>query len=170
MAVRDALNERVEKTVDIPHGKGIIRIKHTFYCGKPFVDIRFYYSEDGTWKPTKKGVMVPAELAEDASAAIMAVLPRYSERDEKGVMKKYIVTQFELSKDGKFTAYSDMLFSSASDAKKFSPSDSDGDWRIYKITYDSTCYSTKYERLSFKKLLSVDLRATYQDGWKTNRP
>lgn len=166
MAVRDAVNERVEKTVDIPNGKMLLRIKHTFYAGKPYVDVRMMFKDDsGEWKPTKKGIAIPVDIAEEASTAVLNVLPRYSDRKEKEVMEKYLVSSNRLSGD-KFSTYSDMLYDTSSEAKKFSPSDSDN-WYIYKIKYDSTCYTTKYEKLSFKKILSAKLCYTLVGGlWK----
>ena len=166
MAVRDAIDERVEKTVDIPCNKMLLRIKHTFFAGKPYVDVRlFFKGDDGEWTPTKKGVAIPVEIAEQASAAILNVLPRYTERKEKEVMEKYLVAPKLLS-GKKFSTYSDMLYDTSAAAKKFSPSDSEN-WYIFKIKYDSTCYSTEYEKLSFKKLLSCELRYSLHDGrWK----
>ena len=48
-----------------------VRITRTTWNGKEYVDIRNYYeTEDGEWKPTKKGVTVTLDSVNDLIAGI----------------------------------------------------------------------------------------------------
>lgn len=57
---------------DIQHKKGIIRVEKKEYKGYEFIDVRKYYeSEDGKWLPTKKGIALSPDIAEEVAQAIL---------------------------------------------------------------------------------------------------
>ncbi len=51
-----------ELEFDVPLGeKSLIRVAVTTYQGTRYVNVRKYYMAGGEWKPTRKGIMIPAE-------------------------------------------------------------------------------------------------------------
>lgn len=52
-------------------------VAETEFSGRKFLDIRTFYIKDGEWLPTKKGVMVPVEMAGDLYKAIRQVGKAY---------------------------------------------------------------------------------------------
>ena len=61
---------------DIKYGKSVIRVQKTIYKDKTYLDIRKYYLEEdsGEFKPTRKGITIPIELAEKVEMAIDEVI------------------------------------------------------------------------------------------------
>ena len=61
---------------DIKYGKSVIRVQKTIYKEKTYLDIRKYYLEEETeeYKPTRKGITIPIELAEEVKTAINDVM------------------------------------------------------------------------------------------------
>jgi len=61
---------------DIKYGKSVIRVQKTIYKEKTYLDIRKYYLEEdsGEFKPTRKGITIPIELAENVEMAIDEVI------------------------------------------------------------------------------------------------
>ena len=57
---------------DIKYGKSVIRVQKTIYKDKTYLDIRKYYLEEETeeYKPTRKGITIPIELAEQVKTAV----------------------------------------------------------------------------------------------------
>ena len=52
-------------------GSGIIRIKKSEYKGFTFIDVRKYYeAEESEFKPTKKGIALPLDVADEVADAI----------------------------------------------------------------------------------------------------
>ena len=59
----------------IPNGRMTICVEQTEFSGKPYIDIRTYYTNgDGELKPTKKGTMIPLDLSSEVAEAILAEL------------------------------------------------------------------------------------------------
>ena len=61
---------------DIKYGKSVIRVQKTIYKDKTYLDIRKYYLEEdsGEFKPTRKGITIPIELAENVLKAGLEIL------------------------------------------------------------------------------------------------
>jgi len=57
---------------DIKYGKSVIRVQKTIYKDKTYLDIRKYYLEEETeeYKPTRKGITIPIELAEQVKTVV----------------------------------------------------------------------------------------------------
>jgi len=57
---------------DIKYGKSVIRVQKTIYKEKTYLDIRKYYLEEETeeYKPTRKGITIPIELAEQVKTVV----------------------------------------------------------------------------------------------------
>ena len=48
-----------------------IRVSIESYKGHEFIDVRVYYEDDtGEWRPTKKGIAIPTDKAEELLALI----------------------------------------------------------------------------------------------------
>lgn len=48
-----------------------IRIDRKFLNGREFIDCRVYKEDDGTWKPTKKGITIPSEKIDEVIEALL---------------------------------------------------------------------------------------------------
>ena len=57
---------------DIKYGKSVIRVQKTIYKDKTYLDIRKYHLEEETeeYKPTRKGITIPIELAEQVKTVV----------------------------------------------------------------------------------------------------
>jgi len=57
-----------------------IQIEMKEYKKKKYLDIRTYYrSDEGEWKPTKKGVTIPPEALEDLIEAVNKIIKKEEE-------------------------------------------------------------------------------------------
>lgn len=55
-----------------------IQVELKEYRKKQYLDIRTYYrSDDGDWKPTKKGVTIPPDSMEDLVQAVNKINEEY---------------------------------------------------------------------------------------------
>lgn len=55
-----------------------IQVELKEYRKKQYLDIRTYYrSDDGDWKPTKKGVTIPPDCMEDLLQAVIKINEEY---------------------------------------------------------------------------------------------
>jgi len=56
---------------DIKTGKNTIRVQKSEYKGYEFVDVRKFYEDDeGELRPTKKGIALPLDVADEVADAI----------------------------------------------------------------------------------------------------
>ena len=60
----------------ITYKKGLFRVSKNEFKGYTFIDIRRYYQDEDTeeWRPTKKGVALPLEIAKQVAEAIQKEL------------------------------------------------------------------------------------------------
>jgi len=56
---------------DIGYGNNIIRVQKSDYKNKTYIDIRKYYLDEETkeFKPTRKGITIPIDIAESVLKA-----------------------------------------------------------------------------------------------------
>lgn len=74
-----ASEERLVSTIDKGLGNRI-HIRLSCFRDRDYLDIRnFYETEDGEWKPTRKGIAVPVELYKELMAALKEVEPLIKE-------------------------------------------------------------------------------------------
>jgi hypothetical protein len=60
---------------------GRIHVRLSRFRDRDYLDIRnFYQTDDGEWKPTRKGIAVPVELYDELMAALTEAKPRIDER------------------------------------------------------------------------------------------
>ena len=61
---------------DIKYGKSVIRVQKTIYKEKTYIDIRKYYMNEETdeYKPTRKGITIPLDIAETILKAGMEII------------------------------------------------------------------------------------------------
>ena len=58
-----------------------IHVRLSRFKERDYLDIRnFYETEDGEWKPTRKGIAVPVEFYDDLMAALQAAKDKIAER------------------------------------------------------------------------------------------
>jgi hypothetical protein len=62
----------MEKTIaEFEKGEDLIRVQVREFRKRHYVDVReFYMSETGEWKPTKKGLSMSLEMAEQIHEAV----------------------------------------------------------------------------------------------------
>ncbi len=60
---------------DITSGKNVIRVQKSEYKGYEFLDVRKFYKDEETeeYKPTKKGIAIPLDVADEVADAIKEV-------------------------------------------------------------------------------------------------
>jgi hypothetical protein len=74
-----ASEERLVSTIDKGMGNRI-HIRLSRFRDRDYLDIRnFYETEDGEWKPTRKGIAVPVELYKELMAALKEAEPLIKE-------------------------------------------------------------------------------------------
>lgn len=74
--------ERVVKTIDKGLG-GKIYVRLSRFRERDYLDIRnFYETDDGEWKPTRKGIAIPVELFGELMAALNEAEPLIAERSQ----------------------------------------------------------------------------------------
>ncbi len=55
---------------------GRIHVRLSRFRDRDYLDIRnFYMTEDGEWRPTRKGIAVPVEFYDELMAALTAAKP-----------------------------------------------------------------------------------------------
>ena len=75
-------DEQVVKIIDKGLG-GRIYVRLSRFRERDYLDIRnFYETDDGEWKPTRKGIAIPAELFNELFAALKEAEPLISERSK----------------------------------------------------------------------------------------
>jgi len=58
-----------------------IHVRLSRFKERDYLDIRnFYETEDGEWKPTRKGIAVPVEFYDDLMASLQAAKDKIAER------------------------------------------------------------------------------------------
>lgn len=73
----DETSIRVSAT---PAGRDLVVVSVSTYQGRKALDIRrFYVADEGEWKPTSKGVRVPAPHVAEFLAALCPLLPQLKE-------------------------------------------------------------------------------------------
>ena len=73
-------DEELIKVIDKGPG-GRIHVRLSRFRDRDYLDIRnFYETEDGEWKPTRKGIAIPVELYDELLDALTAVKPKIEER------------------------------------------------------------------------------------------
>ena len=74
--------ERVVKAIDKGLG-GRIYVGLSRFRERDYLDIRnFYETDDGEWKPTRKGIAVPVELFGELMEALKEAEPLIAERSQ----------------------------------------------------------------------------------------
>ena len=75
-------DEELIKVIDKGPG-GRIHVRLSRFRDRDYLDIRnFYETEDGEWKPTRKGIAIPVDLYDELLDALAAAKPRIEERSE----------------------------------------------------------------------------------------
>lgn len=60
---------------EVDKGTEKIFVKRVTKSGRSYIDVRtFWLGDDDEWKPSKKGIAIPLELANDVAEAIKAGL------------------------------------------------------------------------------------------------
>jgi len=73
-------DEELIKVIDKGPG-GRIHVRLSRFRDRDYLDIRnFYETEDGEWKPTRKGIAIPVELYDELIDALAAAKPKIEER------------------------------------------------------------------------------------------
>lgn len=57
-----------------PRGSISVGVKFTEFKGRKYIDIRNYFPEEGEFKPTAKGIMIPVEVAKEVNEAWVKAL------------------------------------------------------------------------------------------------
>lgn len=84
----------MERVIIKKNGRERIEVSVQTYGGKPFLDIRAYYydAEANDWKPTKKGITIPAPLVKAVSRGVRKVGEPFFElavdEDATGIERK----------------------------------------------------------------------------------
>jgi len=74
--------ERVVKVIDKGLG-GRIYVRLSRFRERDYLDIRnFYETDDGEWKPTRKGIAIPVELYGELMTALKEAEPLITERSQ----------------------------------------------------------------------------------------
>jgi len=77
-------DEELIKVIDKGPG-GRIHVRLSRFRDRDYLDIRnFYETEDGEWKPTRKGIAIPVELYDELIDALAAAKPKIEERAKGG--------------------------------------------------------------------------------------
>ena len=67
---------------DIEKGEDLVRVNATEFKGRQYIEVRTYYmSEDGEWKPTKKGITLSPELMAKVHQALGAALEELADSE-----------------------------------------------------------------------------------------
>ena len=75
-------NEQVVKMIDKGLG-GRVYVRLSRFRERDYLDIRnFYETDDGEWKPTRKGIAIPVELYGELMAALKEAEPLIAERSQ----------------------------------------------------------------------------------------
>jgi len=75
-------DEELIKVIDKGAG-GRIHIRLSRFRDRDYLDIRnFYETEDGEWKPTRKGIAIPVDLYDELLDALAAAKPKIEERSK----------------------------------------------------------------------------------------
>ena len=75
-------DEQVVKAIDKGLG-GRIYVRLSRFRERDYLDIRnFYETDDGEWKPTRKGVAIPVELYGELMAALKEAEPLIAQRSK----------------------------------------------------------------------------------------
>lgn len=75
-------DEQVVKIIDKGLG-GRIYVRLSRFRERDYLDIRnFYETDDGEWKPTRKGIAIPAELFDELIAALKEAEPLIAQRSK----------------------------------------------------------------------------------------
>ena len=77
----DNTDEVLVRAIDKGLGSRIY-VRLSRFRDRDYLDIRnFYETEDGEWKPTRKGIAVPVELYDELVGAIEAAKEEIAKRD-----------------------------------------------------------------------------------------
>ena len=75
--------ERVVKVIDKGLG-GRIYVRLSRFRERDYLDVRnFYETDDGEWKPTRKGIAIPVELYGELMIALKEAEPIIAERSQE---------------------------------------------------------------------------------------
>lgn len=79
---QQSTDEQVVKMIDKGLG-GRVYVRLSRFRERDYLDIRnFYETDDGEWKPTRKGIAVPVELYGELMAALKEAEPLIAERSQ----------------------------------------------------------------------------------------
>ena len=77
-----ANDEELIKVID-KGAAGRIHVRLSRFRDRDYLDIRnFYETEEGVWKPTRKGIAIPVELYDELLDALAAAKPKIEERSK----------------------------------------------------------------------------------------
>ena len=75
-------DEELIKVIDKGAG-GRIHVRLSRFRDRDYLDIRnFYETDEGEWKPTRKGIAIPVELYDELLDALTAAKPKIAERSK----------------------------------------------------------------------------------------
>jgi len=75
-------DEELIKVIDKGAG-GRIHVRLSRFRDRDYLDIRnFYETDEGEWKPTRKGIAIPVELYDELLDALTAAKPKIEERSK----------------------------------------------------------------------------------------
>jgi len=76
-------DEKLIKAIDKGMGSRI-HVRLSRFRDRDYLDIRnFYETDDGEWKPTRKGIAIPVELYPELMAVLKEAEPLIAERSPK---------------------------------------------------------------------------------------
>lgn len=79
---KQSTDEQVVKMIDKGLG-GRVYVRLSRFRERDYLDIRnFYETDDGEWKPTRKGIAIPVELYGELMAALKEAEPLIAERSQ----------------------------------------------------------------------------------------
>ena len=75
MPVKIIQEQKGDKVKEIrKNSREIIRIEESEYHGHDLIDCRIYYDENGEWKPSKKGISLTKDTAQEVVEGILQVM------------------------------------------------------------------------------------------------
>jgi len=75
MPVKSVQEQKGNKVKEIRKNSGeIIRIEEREYQGHDLIDCRVYYDDNGEWRPTKKGISLSKNTAQEVVEGILQVM------------------------------------------------------------------------------------------------
>ena len=154
--------------LDEPDG-ATYRVEHLEYNSRRYLHV-FVQKAGAKQPPTgARSVYIPITIAAQIAELLKEKLPAYIDRPKRGLaVTGYFILATQNKQPSRFIVYSDMMFSSLRDAAKYVPNEGASKlWKIFKVTYDRSCFTTAHDIHTFTKVVGVEYKAGWSGGkWK----